>query len=190
MSKPIKYQKRNRVDGFTITEEATFTEIYNAYYPAICYFNFTLTGDMQVAQDIAEDTFIKAWEYRATIRDPKSWLYRVARNAGYEWMKKEKKRLVIENDFGENLSDWDDKAWEALVETELLRQLDLAIEKLPPQRQRVVRMLYKEGKTVKHIATELNVSKSAVFEHKTKAILFLKKMVSLIFLIIFFSSCL
>ena len=139
------------LQDFRLGKEAAFDVVYYDLYAALCFFCLQITGDKLAAQDIAEETFIKAWEYRHSIRDPRSWLYRVARNGSLHWLKQESRRHAFEIEMAANAQAADNFAWEALLQTEIIRQLDAAMDKLPPQRQRVVRMLYKEGKTVKEV---------------------------------------
>ena len=71
-------------------------------------------------------------------------------------------------------------AWEAMVKTELLRELRAAIDKLPAQRQRVIKLLYQEGKSVQEVATALNISPRVIREHRKEGLAFLRKIMRLI----------
>ena len=69
--------------------------------------------------------------------------------------------------------------WEALITAEVLRELYAGISKLPLQRQRVFKMLYQEGRSVKEVAKELNLSISAIKDHKRTGLIFLRKILRL-----------
>lgn len=106
--------------------------IYEKYYKALYLYALSLTGNPQDAEDLLQETFVKAFlSYEAT-GSIKSWLIIVLRNEYYNLMRK-RKREVYEN---ETLS----LEKEAYCESDLLdnvirneerKQLYLAIRKLP-----------------------------------------------------------
>ena len=106
--------------------------IYEKYYKALYLYALSLTGNQQDAEDLLQETFVKAFlSYEAT-GSIKSWLIIVLRNEYYNLMRK-RKREVYEN---ETLS----LEKEAYCESDLLdnvirneerKQLYLAIRKLP-----------------------------------------------------------
>ncbi|MFZ5595468.1 MAG: RNA polymerase sigma factor SigX [Bacillota bacterium] len=67
------------------------------YYPAICRQLTCLLGDDRLAEDIAQETFIRL--YQSPPRDPGKtggWLFKVARNLAYNLIRSEKSRTVRE----------------------------------------------------------------------------------------------
>jgi RNA polymerase sigma-70 factor (ECF subfamily) len=64
-------------------DAAAFEAIFTAYYPRIVRYCYRLVGDLDTAQDLAQDTFIRA--YRALPRTQpglniRSWLLTIATN--------------------------------------------------------------------------------------------------------------
>ena len=60
-----------------------FQTIYQTYYPKIVRLCLGYTGDSQQAQDLAQETFVKAWENWAKFEGAaqvSTWLYRIAVN--------------------------------------------------------------------------------------------------------------
>ena len=106
--------------------------IYEKYYKALYLYALSLTGNPLDAEDLLQETFVKAFlSYEAT-GSIKSWLIVVLRNEYYNLVRK-RKREVYEN---EKLS----LEKEAFCESDLLdniihneerKQLYLAIRKLP-----------------------------------------------------------
>ena len=62
------------------------------------------TGDPEVAEDVLQTAFLHA--YRALLagappREPRSWLFAIARNANRRRLRR---RLVVESEYGEDLA--------------------------------------------------------------------------------------
>lgn len=65
-------------------EETAFRQLYDKLYPKICYYAGTLLKDDLYSEDIAIETFRKAWEAWAKFTSPKyleNFLYRVTETA-------------------------------------------------------------------------------------------------------------
>ncbi|WP_336526895.1 sigma-70 family RNA polymerase sigma factor, partial [Bacteroides acidifaciens] len=62
--------------------------------------------------------------------------------------------------------------------------LSIAIEKMPPQRKRIFQMSRKKGMNNEEIANELHISKRTVENHLTQALKDIRKIISLLILII------
>lgn len=77
-------------------EEALGT-LMDRYGGALLHFAHRLVGDMQLAEEIYQDTMLKAWQQASAFRVDghlKAWLFRVARNNAIDYMRK--KRLPLE----------------------------------------------------------------------------------------------
>lgn len=73
-------------------EEALGT-LMDRYGGALLHFAHRLVGDMQLAEEIYQDTMLKAWQQAASFRVDghlKAWLFRVARNNAIDYMRKKK----------------------------------------------------------------------------------------------------
>ena len=167
------------LNDFRYGDEAAFNSLFNELYPALYFYSFKITANEPASRDIAEEAFIKAWERRATIHDVKAYLYRVARNASLDWVKAENRRKMAEDEAAAMIPVCENAGWEALITAEVLRELYAGISKLPLQRQRVFKMLYQEGRSVKEVAKELNLSISAIKDHKRTGLIFLRKILRL-----------
>jgi RNA polymerase sigma-70 factor (ECF subfamily) len=60
----------------------SFHEIYERHYRDVYRFALFLTGDPTRAEDLASDTFVRAWTARGTIREPtvRSYLLTITKN--------------------------------------------------------------------------------------------------------------
>ena len=69
----------------------SFGELVKKYRQTIHAFCYHRIGDFQNAQDIVQETFLKAYLSLSQLRDPdrfSSWLYRIAINTCNLWWRK------------------------------------------------------------------------------------------------------
>jgi RNA polymerase sigma-70 factor (ECF subfamily) len=70
-----------------------FTDLFNRYYPMIYAFAYRLCQDRSDAQEIAQETFIKAARAIASVRGSfKGWLYRIAHNTATDHLRARTRR--------------------------------------------------------------------------------------------------
>ena len=106
--------------------------IYEKYSKALYLYALSLTGNPQDAEDLLQETFVKAFlSYEAT-GSIKSWLIIVLRNEFFNLMRK-RKREVYENETLslENEASSQSDVLDGIIKNEERKQLYLAIQKLP-----------------------------------------------------------
>src|SRR5438105_1775233 len=81
--------------SFKKGEEKGFAYFFNLYYPRICFFAIRLLDERVEAEDITEEAFIKLWGRREQFESPeaiKNFLYLVARNACFDFLRQDKRQ--------------------------------------------------------------------------------------------------
>lgn len=76
-----------------------FSELVRIHARGVFNVVYHMCGDALVAEDAAQETFIRAWQHLASYRPQTSlrnWLYRIAFNAGMDMLRKEKR--IVPND--------------------------------------------------------------------------------------------
>lgn len=72
-------------------EKGTYEELVDRYYQAVYWYIRRIVADHDNAQDILQETFIKAyrhfWQLRST-QSARPWLYRIATNEINRWFRK------------------------------------------------------------------------------------------------------
>ncbi|WP_205510198.1 RNA polymerase sigma factor [Longitalea arenae] len=149
-----------------------FLELYNHYHPALYHYVLRFVKSPAITEDLLQDVFLKIWEIRSRI-DPslsfKAYLYRICRNSVFKRLKKiavdENLRMQVMQQFTQSVADADLKLlWQQYEEI-----LQAAINRLPPQRQKVFRRCREEGKSYDEVANELGISRNTVKEHMVLA---------------------
>jgi RNA polymerase sigma-70 factor, ECF subfamily len=65
-------------------EEVLFSELADRYRRELRAHCFRMLGSLEEAEDMVQETFLRAWRWRASVRDGASyraWLYKIATNA-------------------------------------------------------------------------------------------------------------
>lgn len=143
-----------------------FLRIYDEYADAIFRYAYFQVSDREYAKDLAQDTFIKAWEYLSSgkkVENMRAFLYRITINAIIDHRRK-KKTFSLEKITEEGYDLIDEK--NEGEEKEMLfegQQAIRAVAELPEKYRDVLTFRYVDDLSVKEIAeitneTENNVS--------------------------------
>src|SRR6185436_11288822 len=75
-------------------EPVEFGSLYERYAPDVLRFALYLTGSRAEAEDIASETFVRAWMESDAIRvgTVKAYLFMIARNLHVDWRRREARR--------------------------------------------------------------------------------------------------
>lgn len=144
-----------------MTEEE-FLGLVEKYKARIYRHALYLLGNQEDAEDITQETFIKAWKHRAKLRTKtvQSWLLKCAQNLCFNLLKRHRFQVSLtEGDEAEleALIDIDTHRSnpspdEVVVKQELKELVRCAISKLPPDMRVVIIMRELEGMSFKEIA--------------------------------------
>ena len=83
-------------------ERNAFSELVCIHAQGVRNLIYRMCGDTQIAEDAAQETFIRAWLHLSSYRPQtslRSWLYRIAVNAATDMLRKEKR--ILPNDIGD-----------------------------------------------------------------------------------------
>jgi RNA polymerase sigma-70 factor, ECF subfamily len=123
-----------------------------------------MTNEHDVAADLVQASFVKAYTNIAHCRDPQrfgAWLYRILANACKDHLKSKRRRDVsIEDQV--NLADANVSPAGDLERTELRKVLDGAIAKLPDSLREAFVLKHVEGRSYEEIAELMDTSVPAL----------------------------
>lgn len=158
-----------------VFEKRDFINLFNQMYQPVKNYVYYKVGDIQVAEDVAQDTFVKVWERRREIRQQtvKSLLYTIANNLCKN--KFEHQQVVFE--FTKNYRQNESIASPEfeLELKEFNEKLQRAIGNLNEKQRTVFLMNRIDGLTYKQIAENLELSVKAVEKRMKNALDELKK---------------
>ena len=75
-------------------------EIYNNYFKDVYLFTYSLSKDKHITEDITSETFIKAINSIESFKgncDIKVWLFQIAKNSYYSYLRKNKNLIELDS---------------------------------------------------------------------------------------------
>ncbi|MDD4112299.1 MAG: sigma-70 family RNA polymerase sigma factor [Herbinix sp.] len=75
-------------------------EIYNSYFKDVYYFIYSISKDRHIAEDLTSETFVKAMKSIESFKgncDIKVWLFQIAKNSYYSYIRKHKKLVGLDS---------------------------------------------------------------------------------------------
>lgn len=157
------------LDRVTNDDRSAFEMIYRKYWKHLYDFAFMKTHDTDVSEDIVQDLFVTIWEKRKTlnVKNLRAYLFTATRNSVIDHYKK---KIFSELDHVEAVAEPEYALF--LEELETLTQNSIA--QLPDKTKRIFLLSRFEGKTVREIATDLNLPERTVEYHITQALRMLR----------------
>lgn len=120
-----------------------FATLVKQYQQMVHALAFRMTGSLEDAEDLAQETFIRAYRQLASFRgDSKfsTWLCQIAVNLSLNWRKRENRRGDIHSKWAESVTA--EKARDEFPD-ELSRRIQTALDRLPAkQRAAIVLTVY------------------------------------------------
>ncbi len=167
----MKNEDAQLVNQFLTGDEDAFTILVKKYQKSVHALAWRKVGDFHTAEELAQDTFLKAHQKLATLKNPNQfagWLYVIADRICIDWHRKRKPSMEsLETTSGEEIEESsyrhyeDEQREKASVEHRYGRIRSL-LEKLPESERTVVTLHYLGEMTYKAISEFLGVSPNTV----------------------------
>ncbi len=151
--------------------------LFAEYYQKLCGFAFTFLRNQQEAEECVADVFVNIWKGRKTLyieRSVKAYLYTSVRNAVMAAIKK-RNPLLVNIDALANIPQEEVNAGEQeMLLSEINKEIEKAVESLPPRCKQVFLMSRVESFSYKSIGELLGISEKTVENHLVKALTILR----------------
>ena len=180
-------QENNLIEKTLSGDEEAFAEIVKIYLNQIYNFVFRLAGDCDAADDLTQETFVKAWRNLKKFdqkRNFKTWLFTIAKNTAFDWLKK-KKEIPFSTFADEEGESWlENVVDENILPDEILERSDLAeemekiIQKLPPHYRAILLLHYKEDFSLHEIAEIIGELYNTIKSRHQRGLVRLKELFS------------
>jgi RNA polymerase sigma factor (sigma-70 family) len=128
--------------------------IFERYHVMLYNFFLRLTGNRSISEDLVQDVFIRVLKYRSTYRGEDKftlWLYRIARNAHIDHLRKKKDEISLEDRWEEAPSP-DISPQERAERTQEIVWLNQALTRLPLRKREVLILSRYQNMKYKEIA--------------------------------------
>src|SRR3989344_1616637 len=144
-----------------------FEKVVEQYQRDILNFHYRLCGNRFEAEDLAQETFIKAYKKLESLKEQekmKSWLFSIARNVTIDFFRRNKEKSIpLDNVLLENYAratavDYLGDVMHAEVSQELQKCMALLSE----EDRMIVKLLYYEGFSYKEICDLLQINQNTL----------------------------
>jgi RNA polymerase sigma-70 factor (ECF subfamily) len=166
-------------------DEQAFTVLVDRHLAGVYSFALRLVGSKEEAEDIAQQTFVKAWKNLGRFRKGmklRTWLLTIARNAAIDEMRKKRPALFSEfmkedeeSGMEERLPDVSPGADEHFDMTLRAEALEAALEKISPPYREILILHYREALTLEEAARALGIPLNTAKSRDRRALIALRK---------------
>ncbi len=176
LSSNVTFCRRKRLKGIMDEKELNiissvlagkterFSYFLDTYGQRVFNLIVRMTGSPEDAEELTQDTFMKAFEHLSAFNGNSSfstWIYRIAYNTTLSALRKKRNEVL----------SFDDKLWKSVSDTQVdealdtdseeqIEKLQQALSTLPADEQALVTLFYEEEKTISEICYILHLSES------------------------------
>ena len=147
-------------------DKSAFEELVKRHQDLVFSLSFKLTGNRELANDVAQEAFIRAWKAIEKFRGDSTfgtWIYRITVNTAWTLRKKAKKHYSLNIEDTQEPVVIDEKKDPELVaiNSDLSVVLRKALNQIPLEQRIIVELKNIEGRSHKEIADYLDISVTA-----------------------------
>lgn len=166
-------QKVGSVDSPQSQKEQAIARMYQEHRQSILLHLLGMVKNREVAEDLLQDTFVRLSKVPGieVIRQPKSFLLKVATNLALDHLRQQQKTPTFETEEAfEDLISPEPEHLEEVIKSRHLEQLQWAISQLPDRAKEALVLARLKEMTLKEVAKEMDVSQTMVEKHLKNAL--------------------
>lgn len=173
----------NTITALKSGDALIFEELFHKYYEMVYHYVLKKTKSEYIAEEATQLTFIKLWQYRTSLNGEiafETQLFRMVRTTLIDLLRKQQTQSKTITNAANNTAPFANQVWETVTAQELKARLLRGMEAMPEVRKKVFQMSRLQDRSNKEIAAELSISVKAVEFHITKALKYLKQILTLL----------
>jgi len=149
-------------------DQRAFGRIVRRYQSLVCTVTYSGTGDLSASEDLAQETFIAAWQKLSDLRDParlRGWLCTIARNLAVDWLRRRQSDVTngaVSVEHAGHLESTTPTPIERSLSEERASLVWGALNEMPEDYRIPLILYYREQQSVGRVADALDLSRSAV----------------------------
>ena len=155
-------------------DQAAFGELYERYFERLFDFAARTVADRDLANDVVQNTFVKAWrnlQGREAPEHVKAWLFRIARNEAIDEVRRGKRLQTLDaGDDGDEGPAFDrpdtselDQPGEAFEHAEMAQLVRQAASALNPREYTLLDMHVRQELSAEEMASVLGIRTGALY---------------------------
>ena len=156
-------------------DESAFGFLVDKYKRSVHALAYRKLGDFHTAEEITQDTFLKAYQKLSTLRDPArfpGWLYVIAARCCISWLRQN--RLQTES-FDSVKGEMSAQSWTKYADARVREKVHSALENLPESERTALTLYYMAGMTCDEIGQFIGTSCGAIRDRLYRARIHLKE---------------
>lgn len=189
----IEGQNQLSLEALRNGDRTEFARLVESYDTPIYRLALKMLANEQDAEDVLQTTFLKAFQHIRDFEGRSSlstWLYRIAVNEALMLLRRKGPEISMDADpedaegempMPKQFTDWSYLPEQEFISTEVKKQLDRAIQKLPEKLRLVFLLRDIEGLSIKETSETLNLTETAVKTRLLRARLQLRELLSTYF---------
>lgn len=152
------------IESFRAGGRQAFEVIFLHYQDRLLYFALKTVKSPEVAKDIVQETFIRLWLHRQTVKEAtlEAYLFTIVRNLAVDYLKNLARQTTIGQEYQQRVGYSQNTTERHLLDNEYQQHLQAAINRLPRQRKKVFCLTRDEGLTHEAVAAQLGISRETV----------------------------
>jgi len=158
-------------------DEEAFRLIFERYARSIVRFIYGMVGEADLAEELMQETFVRAYHQRNNLRDDAklaAWIFGIARNVALNALRSRRmaaNKLVVDDDAQMEIADTEPPPDEQLLSKELDSVIGKALKTLPEDKRLVFTLKVLQQKSYEEIAeiTGHSIAKLKIDLHRAKA---------------------
>ncbi len=161
-------------------DESAFGFLVDKYKGSVHTLAYRKLGDFHTAEEITQDTFLKAYQKLSTLKDPgrfPGWLYVIAARCCISWFRQNR---VQTESLDSVKGEMDTQSWLKYTDAHLREEVHNALESLPESERTVLTLYYMAGMTSEEIGRFIGTSCGAIRDRLYRARMHLKEELTMI----------
>ena len=151
---------RRFIDG----DKSAFEEIMDLYREPLIFFITRYTGNIQTAEDLAEDVFVELivhpdrYDFRASL---KTYIFKIARNKAVDYIRKHRRFVFVSDDSLHDVADFM-LLEEHVIREEEKRDLSRALDKIKEEYRTAIHLVYLENLSYDEAGSIMNKDRKQI----------------------------
>jgi RNA polymerase sigma-70 factor (ECF subfamily) len=160
------------IEGCRRGDPDAFRDLFEKYKDTVYSVALRYSGDAAVAQDIAQDTFLKLFSAIGSFRGDsnfESWLYRMVVNSCFDQRRRTRRLTPLLDGILDALRTPDVSVLDEVLRSEMSTYVKSVVDSLPDNQRMVVVLRYTQGLSYDEIAGILGCSAGTIASRLNRA---------------------
>ncbi len=180
------FKDEDLISSYIEGDENALSTLVSRYLDDVYNFLYRLTGDLQIAEDATQESFIKVWKNIGKYKrgnNFKSWLFRIARNTAIDHLRKKKEINLsafedadAKNILTHNLIDTEPNALDLIQRAEDIDYVQKLLSQIDPKYREVLMLRESRDLTFEEIGKILGRPANTIKSQYRRAIASLRRL--------------